>query len=290
MKIIEALNIAKSKLIMCNISDREARLLLAHVLNINKEELIKYSEISDEQYTSFKNVISQRCNGRPYAYIVGHKEFMGIDFVVNESVLIPREDTEVLVETVVNEIYKYHEKNANSKIRILDMCTGSGCIAISLAWLLIKNEITDFNITAVDKSKEAIEVAKQNANYILKDSSNKIEFIHSDLFESVDDDYKYEVIVSNPPYIQTDVISTLQKEVKDNEPMMALDGGEDGLDFYRKISLEAKDYINTNGMIAFEIGYDQGESVMQILSNNEYKEIDIIKDFSNNDRVVLARK
>ncbi|MBR3281439.1 MAG: peptide chain release factor N(5)-glutamine methyltransferase [Clostridia bacterium] len=275
MKTIDALNVAKSLLEKNNIDTREAKLFLAFALGVSKEELIKYTQIPDEVYTKLLVLLEKRCNGIPYAYIVGHKEFMKLDFEVNSSVLIPRDDTEVLVEKVI-EIASNISKN---EVKILDLCTGSGCIAISL-----DKNILNAKVYASDISKKALEVAMRNA----KKNDATITFIESDLFEELNDNIKFDIIVSNPPYIRTDVIDTLQKEVKDNEPIIALDGGTDGLSFYERIIKDAKAYLEDSGYLAFEIGYDQAIEVSNLLKENNYKNIKVFKDFSENDRVVIA--
>lgn len=200
--------------------------------------------------------------------LYGYKEFMKLRFFVNDNVLIPREDTEILVQEAI-------ELNKKS---ILDMCTGSGCIAISLA-KYIEGAIVD----AVDISKEALELAEKNADF----NAVKVNFINSNLFENISKEY--DLIVSNPPYIPSLDIEELQSEVK-NEPHIALDGGDDGLDFYKKISKEALKYLRVDGILMYEIGYDQAISVSNILKNCGYKDIKVIKDFGGNDRVVIARK
>lgn len=198
---------------------------------------------------------------------------MKLKFEVNKSVLIPREDTEVLVQEILDEFKD--KKN----LKILDMCTGSGCIAISLAKYLDSTCIVD----AVDLSTDALEVAKRNA------ALNKVtvNFINSDLFENVVS--KYDVIVSNPPYIKKCDMEKLQIEVK-KEPSMALDGGEDGLLFYKEIAIKAREFLSADGSLFFEIGFDEGNDVSEILRLNGYKGISVIKDFGGNDRVVKCKK
>lgn len=268
MVIREALKNGRELLEKHNIDSREARLLLAEAMNISSSELILKTDCTDEEYKKFLKFLEERIAGKPYAYIVGHKEFMKLNFKVNESVLIPREDTEILVENAIN----------SGKLKILDMCTGSGCIAISLA-KYIKNS----SVSAVDISKEALQVAKENA----KINEVNVNFINSNLFENVTE--MYDLIVSNPPYIPTKDISSLQIEVK-NEPIIALDGGDDGLNFYKIISKEARKHLTPTGILMFEIGFDEAESVSNILKNDGYKNIEIIKDLSGNDRVVKACK
>ena len=259
----EARNILKEK----NIDEREARLLLAFSLEIKVEKLLLKKECSLREYSKYMQIINKRASGIPYAYIVGHKEFMKLDFEVNKNVLIPREDTEILVQEVINL----------NKKKILDMCTGSGCIAVSLA-----KYIKDSEVTAVDISEKALTIAKLNA----KKNEVDVKFIKSNLFEEVED--KFDVIVSNPPYIKTADLEALQTEVK-NEPLKALDGGETGLFFYKKIIKQAVNYLNENGILIFEIGFDQAEDVCKLLNENGYKDIEVIKDLSGNDRVIKAK-
>ncbi len=270
MIVKEILVNAKQRLRENGIDEREARLLLAYALNVKSEELVKYEEIDEPSYEIFKDALEKRCNHIPFQYIVGHQEFMKLDFKVNENVLIPRSDTEILVEEAI-KLYK------DKEVHILDMCTGSGCIAISLAKYL-----DGAIVTGVDISKEALSIAKENALL----NQVKVDFIESNLFESIND--KFDVIVSNPPYIKKDVIANVDKEVKEHEPILALDGGEDGLAFYKKIIEEAKNHLKENGYLLFEIGFDQANDVKEILENNDYRKIRIIKDYSGNDRVVVA--
>lgn len=220
----------------------------------------------------YNELVNQRAGHIPLQHIIGTQEFMGLTFKVNENVLIPRQDTELLVENVVDYL-------GNDERTVLDMCTGSGCIAISVD-RLSKNS----KVTAVDISEKALEVAQENNRL----NNANVTFIQSDLFTNVTG--KYDIIVSNPPYIRTDEIPKLMEEVKSHEPVMALDGMEDGLYFYKKICNEASDYLNDNGKIFFEIGYEQGDDVSEILRQNRFCNIEVLKDLSGNDRVVIARK
>jgi len=224
------------------------------------------TELSQDEEERVKDILEQRKNNIPLQYIVGKAYFMGLEFKVNKDVLIPQPDTEILVEQVLN--------TASGKEKILDLCTGSGCIAISL-----KKHLANCEITASDISEEALEVAKNNAEL----NNVKINLKKSNLFENFVE--KFDIIVSNPPYIATTVIATLSKEVQ-NEPVLALDGGVDGLDFYRKIIVLSQKYLNENGKIFLEIGYDQAEQVKKLFIENKYKNIEIIKDYGGNDRVV----
>lgn len=268
MDINKVLAEAKEILKKNEIDSREARLLLAFSLETTLEKLFMKNEITYKEYKNYMKIIKKRSAGIPYAYITGHKEFMKLDFIVNKNVLIPREDTEILVQ----EAIKINKKE------ILDMCTGSGCIAISLA-LYIENSLID----AVDKSKRALKIAMFNA----KKNNANVNFINSNLFEKIEK--TYDLIVSNPPYIKTDDLNALQKEVK-NEPKMALDGGKSGILFYKKIIKQAKNYLNENGFLLLEIGYDEAEAISNLLKSNNYKNIEIIKDLSKNDRVIKAQK
>lgn len=266
MKLEEAKRIGKEFLKKNNIDEREARLLLAFVLNVSSDELIRTKEITEDKFKEYQNALNRRVQGTPFSYITGEKEFMKLKFKVNENVLIPRPETEILVE----EVLKYKAKN------VLDVCTGSGCIAVSIAYY---NEQT--KVSALDISEAALEIAKGNA----KLNGVDVEFICSDLFENINK--KYDIIVSNPPYIETSIIDTLEEEVK-NEPHIALDGGADGLEFYRRIAKEAHEYLKENGTLLFEIGYNQGERVSRLLMENDYKNVRVIRDLSGNDRVCVG--
>lgn len=202
---------------------------------------------------------------------------MGINFYVDNRVLIPQPDTEILVQNVI-KIVKSMQNNCQKEIKVLDLCTGSGIIGICL----YKN-LQNVKIVASDVSREALEVAEKNA----KVNDAKIDFIESNLFEKINN-CKFDVIVSNPPYIETSVINELSLEVK-HEPNLALDGGEDGLDFYKKIIKEARNFLNKDGVLAFEIGYNQREAVENLFKINGYKNIISKKDLANLDRVVIGQ-
>lgn len=272
MEISKILQNAREVLLNNGIDPREARLLLAFVMKIKKEELIKYKECSKLEYKEFEEILNRRISGEPFAYIVGYKEFMKLNFKVNSDVLVPREDTELLVEKVI----ELAEKKTEKKVKILDMCTGSGCIAISLAKYL-----NNVEVVAVDISQNALNVAKENARI----NNVEINFINSNLFDNVHN--RFDIIVSNPPYIKTKVISELQKEVK-KEPILALDGGESGLYFYENILKESNKYLSVDGIVTFEIGFDQAKDVVNLFKKYDFKDIEVKKDLSGNDRVVTG--
>ena len=223
-------------------------------------------------------MINDRLNGRPIAYIVKNREFMALDFYVEEGVLIPRPDTEPLVEEVI-ELSK-----GMKDVTIVDIGTGSGAISVSLA-KYIKNSY----VYSLDISDKALSIGKKNA--VNNEVDDKIEFIKSDVFTGIKDrNLKLDIIVSNPPYIKKEDIKTLHTQVKDYEPYIALEGGEDGLDFYRTITEESLKYLKSNGILAFEVGHDQANDVCTIMENHGYKKIYTKKDLQGIDRVVIGFK
>ena len=255
----------------------KARLLLQYILNKPRQYLIVYDneQLTLRQEVNFFKGIKKLSKGIPLQHITHSQEFMKMTFYVNEDVLIPRPDTEVLVEEVIKIAKKINAK------KIVDLCTGSGAIAVSLA-----KYIEDSQITAVDISNKAINVAKLNAKN--NNVENQITFVESDLFKQLPKE-KYDIIVSNPPYIKKEIIKSLEKEVQ-KEPQIALDGGYDGLDFYRKIISKADEYLKFNGYICFEIGYDQKDDVLELLKNEgKYVDTSCKKDLFDNDRVIIAR-
>lgn len=256
----------------------KTRIILVNILSESKEYLIIHEkeELSKEVEELYIANIQKLCNDIPLQYIINRQEFMGLEFYVDENVLIPQPDTEILVEEVIDISKREGKKN------ILDLCTGSGAIGISIA-----NSISECNITLSDISKDALEVAKENC--IKHKVEDRVTIIQSDLFENIDENNKFDIIVSNPPYIKTDVIKTLDKEVQ-NEPILALDGGEDGLKIYRRIINEAYKFLEPNGYLCLEIGYDQKDEVIKLIENiGEYTNIYSKKDLASNDRIVVCR-
>lgn len=247
---------------------------------MNKFELVinHTQEVSDERIHYFEAGLEKIKNNIPIQYITNHQEFMKLNFYVDENVLIPQPDTEVLVEEVIK--YAKNKNSDDSKLQILDLCTGSGAIAISLA-----KYIENCEITATDISSKAIQIAKLNAENNLV--HNKINFIESDMFENVQDK-KFDIIVSNPPYIESDTILELSLEVQ-HEPLLALDGGNDGLKFYRNIATNSHKCLCENGKLFLEIGYNQKLALLKLLEeSNKFSNLACIKDLSGNDRVIIA--
>lgn len=255
-------------------SELKVKLIISNILNVDKEYLIIHDneEIKKELEKAIDLKIFRLFMGEPIQYIINKQEFYALDFYVDKNVLIPQPDTEVLVEEVIN-IAK-----DNKSPKILDLCTGSGAIAIS-----IKKNIPDAKITATDISRKALKVAKIN-----KEKNNtEIELIKSNMFKKIKD--TFDIIVSNPPYIKTKVIKTLDKEVQ-NEPHIALDGGQDGLKFYKIIINQAHEYLKENGFLCLEIGYDQKEEVINLIKENgNYKNIYSKKDLAGNDRIIICK-
>ena len=276
----EWLRKASASLESAGIADAEsdAWLMFSHVTGMSRMEytLDRDKCLSDEEICSLAKMLEKRNQHIPVQQITGDAWFMGYPFFVNENVLIPRMDTEVLVEAVLTRLPAV-PVTENGKRRVLDMCTGSGCILLSL----LKEEKGLLG-TGADISEKALLVARENAHRL----ECEAQFIFSDLWENIED--TYEIIVSNPPYIVRNVISTLDTEVKDHEPVLALDGGEDGLDFYRKIVADTHRHLVPGGLLAFEIGYDQGQALTALLKKAGYRNIEILKDLAGLDRVALG--
>ena len=287
MNIKHALEYGINKLKENNIKEPilKSKIVLANFLNKQKEYLIIHENEELDKLVEDKYIeaIERLSKNIPIQYITNKQEFMGIDFLVNENVLIPQPDTEILVEEVIDICNNNYNSNQSkeSKIKVLDLCTGSGAIGIALAKIL-KN----FDITLSDISTEALKVAKQNI--VNTGLNNLVKLIQSDLFENIDE--KFDIIVSNPPYIKTEVIKTLDKEVL-NEPILALDGGKDGLEIYRRIINEGYNYLNNNGYLCLEIGYDQKDEVINLIKDTKkYKNIYTKKDLARLDRIIISKK
>jgi len=250
----------------------KARILLEYILKLSRGKIVSNPniEVSDNNVEFYLNKINDIKNGMPIQYITNKQEFMKLNFYVDKNVLIPQPDTEILVEKAI-EICNNH----GNDIKILDLCTGSGAIGISIA----KN-IKNAKVYATDIKNTVIDIAKQNAK---QNNVDNIEFIVSDMFENIQEK-DFDIIVSNPPYIETDVIKTLPTEVR-NEPIIALDGGKDGLKFYKIILSEYKKYLKKDGYLLLEIGYNQAKSVGELINLN----YSIIEDLAGNDRVIIIK-
>lgn len=257
-------------------STLDARLLLEAVCGTDRNDLLVHGEqpVEPETEEKYFGWIGKRAGRIPLQRLTGEQDFMGLTFTVNENVLIPRQDTEILVEEVLKELH--------DGMRILDMCTGSGCILLSLL-----HYSNDCEGLGVDLSAEALEVAGRNVLKVLTpEKAEHAHFLQSDLFEKVEG--KFEIIVSNPPYIASAEIEKLMPEVRDHEPRMALDGTEDGLHFYRRIIKEAGKHLVNSGMLFFEIGYDQGQAVSELMRTGGYREVQVVQDYAGLDRVILG--
>lgn len=274
MQYAKLYQIGKEQLQKAGITDAEldARLLLEFICHTDRNALYAHGdqEIEDEKMHDFLQLIEKRAVHIPLQHLTGEQNFMGLDFLVNEHVLIPRQDTEILVEEIMRDLH--------DGIRILDMCTGSGCILLSLL-----HYSNDCSGVGVDVSEDALAVARQNADRL---AEKQVVFIQSDLFEKVEG--SFDLIVSNPPYIRSQEIAGLMPEVREHEPHLALDGKDDGLHFYREIIKGAMPHLKRGGQLFFEIGYDQGEAVQALLAANGYTEIAVVKDYAGLDRVVYG--
>lgn len=272
----DALEYGKQRLLECEIEDAnlDAWLLLEYVSGISRSWYFIHEdeEISEDDIEEYQILIEQRGKHIPLQQLTKEAYFYGMKFFVNENVLIPRQDTEVLVEQVLSL------SRGKENLKLLDMCTGSGCILLALL-----ANLKQASGTGVDLSEKALEVAQRNGEEL----GIEVSWVQSDLFDKVSG--SYDIIVSNPPYIETSVIEGLMDEVKLYEPRMALDGTEDGLFFYREITMQAGKYLKNNGILAFEIGYNQGKAVSEFMKENGYKEVQVLQDLAGLDRVVTGR-
>ena len=306
MKLKQLLYQGKKTLEQFEIDDStlKSRAILSYVLQIPKEQILinELEEVLYEKQVEYENCIKKIAEGVPLQYITHNQEFMGLDFYVDENVLIPQPDTEILVEETLKVIHKFEQSNED--IQVLDLCTGSGAIAISIAYYCKENQMlkqvnqnTQWNsveILATDISAKALEIAKKNAK--INKVQEQVKFIQSNLFEELSNN-QFDIIVSNPPYIQTSIILKLSKEVR-QEPILALDGGMDGLDFYKAILRQASSYLKPHGYLLLEIGYDQGKAIIDLLENQKLQEGNklelitksAIKDLGGNERVLILKK
>lgn len=286
LNVIKAMKKAQALLDEAGIKEPqlEAGMLMAHLLDCPRHYLYidRSRVLTHEDVKEYFEMVDKRAKGMPIHYIIGYREFMGLNFCVNEHVLIPRPDTEVLVEHVI----EYAKEKRRHCLEILDIGTGSGAIAVSLA-----KYVENSKVTAIDIDSSALSIAKKNV--AIHGVDDRVRFMQGDLFApliSLMNSPKFDIIVSNPPYIPSRDIEGLESQVKDYEPVRALDGGEDGLDFYRRLAKGAPDFLNEGGLWAVEVGYNQALHVADILrAEGCYDEIGFIKDLSGYNRVVTAR-
>lgn len=289
----ELIKIGENQLAEAGVMDAaiDAKLLYQYVDKLDTVGLMMHWQdiLQDNTCEAYLSLIERRASGEPLQYITGTQEFMGLEFKVTPAVLIPRQDTETMVEDAMELLEKGTVRGetyakAGGLTDVLDLCCGSGAIGVSLAKLCPKTKVT-----CSDISEDALAVAKENA----KSNGAKVKFEKSDLFAAFCGTLgkkKFDLIISNPPYIKSEVIPTLQTEVKDHEPMMALDGGEDGLDFYRLIAEQSVNHLSKAGVLMMEIGHDQGEDVCDLLRATErFEQVACLKDLAGRERIVIGR-
>ena len=292
----EMLTMGEKQLMDSDIADatRDCKILYCYMMDIPFSKIIlEYQEVlQDRLCDKYFELIDRRSKGEPVQYIMGCQEFMGLEFIVNENVLIPRQDTETLVEDALEIINTGTLRGEDMDVKrkewdILDLCTGSGAIGVSLA--RIANKV---NVTCSDISEGAIKVAKENAQK--HGLAKSMKFEQGDLLKPFANHFRkkrFDMIISNPPYIKSSVIPTLQREVCEHEPLSALDGGESGLDFYERIVSDVGEHLRKDGILLLEIGYDQGEAVSALISkNDDFTAIRVLKDLAEHDRIVFAKK
>lgn len=262
----------------------ESILVLSTLLDRDKTYIYTHldKEVSKDIEDKFMEIMNKRKTGYPLQYLLNEREFMGLDFYIEEGVLIPRPETELMVEYIIDYIDKNY---GNKKVNVLDIGVGSGAISLSIA-----HHLSNSRVYGVDIGYISIKVANINKKRFQLDN---VDFYQGDLFQALESaglDEKFHLIVSNPPYIKSKDIENLQREVKDFEPMLALDGGEDGLKFYRKITRQSKNYLKSKGILIYEIGYDQGFDVRDILIEEGFIDVSILKDLQGHSRVVFGFK
>lgn len=261
----------RAKLDGCKLNPADANFLLPLALKTDKNNLPLDMPVSKKKYNKYCKLIRLRCKHMSMDKIIGFTEFMNVTIPFSHNVLTPRQETEILVDMIIKD------NKSRKNIKVLDLCTGSGCIGISIAKELCAE------VTLSDISKSALKEASRNARL----NNVKVACVHSDLFDNISN--TFDIIVSNPPYIPTCDVQTLEPEVLGFDPVLALDGGEDGLDFYRRIAIEAPKYLNPNGKLYLEIGIDEGEKIKDIFSPY-FQNISVIKDYGGIDRFVIAEK
>lgn len=294
LSVKEILNIGQRQLMDSHIADAaiDSKLLYCYLMHVTSAQLIlEYQKtLPDSLCDAYFKLLDQRSQGVPLQYITGSQDFMGFEFTVNEHVLIPRQDTETLVEDALGIIRENKLrgepflKKKKKDWEILDLCCGSGAIGLSIAKLC-----QNVKMTCSDISGQALEVARKNAEKL---GLSKVNFQEGNLLEPFKGRFrnrKFDMIISNPPYIKSSVIPTLQTEVRDHEPMIALDGGESGLDFYRPIVADAADCLKKQGILMFEIGHDQREAVSGLIEETQrFDQITALQDLAGRDRIIAA--
>lgn len=282
MNLTEAIDWATDQLCAQDIEDArlEAELLLVFALGIKKSELILYQSkiIEDKNLKHYQETIKRRLKHEPTAYIIGNQPFLGLNIIVNRSVLIPRPETELLAETAIKIIRNYSLPPTPYPLTLADIGTGSGCIAVALA-----KSLPQAKVYGIDVSNDALKVAKTNAE--THKVADRCHFIKGNLLEPLRE--PVDLIVTNPPYIPSGEISKLQPEVKDWEPKQALDGGKDGLDYIRKLLKESPKYLKPNGRLAMEFGFGQAAEIEKLAAGN-YEKVEIIKDYSGIPRLLIG--
>ena len=274
-------------------AEKEAEMLVRHSFGLNTVEIYRDNpEPGEKQIKTLESMLSRRLKHEPIQYILGHVEFLGMKILVRHGVLIPRTETELMAEQAIKAVISYKlqvtSKNKDSSLSILDLCTGSGCLALALA-----REFPDFKVYGTDISEIAIKYAEENARL---NCINNVTFLRGNLFEPIEKlptSYlpfpTFDLIISNPPYIRTDDIKNLQPEIKEWETVDALNGGVDGLDFYRVLIPSAGRFLKDNGIIMLELGFGQSSDVAGILELSGYTQIEIIKDYAGTERIIKAR-
>ncbi|MEE0954400.1 MAG: peptide chain release factor N(5)-glutamine methyltransferase [Eubacterium sp.] len=293
----ELLKSGEERLKQVNIEDyrTDAWLLLEYVTNMGRSVFFarEKEEADEETVKAFRNLLEMRASHVPVQQLTGIAWFYGYPFKVSQHVLIPRQDTETLVEESLKRIEETRTKQkgkneSRQEIRILDLCTGSGCVLLTVLKELEEKQIPACG-KGLDLSEEALNIARENRQG-LGIEEEKAQLLKSDLFSALGQDERYDIITANPPYIRTDVIRKLSPEVRDHEPVLALDGGRDGLDILEKIAEEAPAYLKSGGWLLMEMGYDQGMAMDAFLRKLCYDQVHVIKDLNGNDRVILGRR